>query len=76
MLVALTSADDLGVLLTVGVTMLIFSHTFQNIGMCISMMPVTGVPLPLISYSGSFVCVIMFSLGLVNSVWVHRKELP
>ncbi|MCX6968149.1 MAG: FtsW/RodA/SpoVE family cell cycle protein [Verrucomicrobia bacterium] len=51
-------------------------HTFQNIGMCISLMPVTGVPLPLISYSGSFVCVIMFSLGLVNSVWVHRKELP
>jgi len=76
MLVALTSADDLGTIITVGVTMLIFAHTFQNVGMCISMMPVTGVPLPLISYSGSFIAVIMFSLGLVNSVWVHRKELP
>jgi len=75
-LVALTAADDLGAILTVGVSMLVFAHTFQNVGMCISMMPVTGVPLPLISYSGSFVCVIMFSLGLVNSVWVHRKELP
>ena len=75
-LVGLTAADELGTLLTVGVTMLIFAHTFQNIGMCISMMPVTGVPLPLISYSGSFVAVIMFSLGLVNSVWIHRKELP
>jgi len=75
-LVGLTAADELGTLLAVGVGTLIFAHTFQNVGMCISMMPVTGVPLPLISYSGSFVCVIMFSLGLVNSVWVHRKELP
>ena len=75
-LVAFTSADEMGLILCVGVTALIFTHTFQNIGMCISLMPVTGVPLPLISYSGSFVAVIMFSLGLVNSVWIHRKELP
>jgi len=33
------------------------------------------VPLPLISYSGSFVLMIMFGLGLVNSVWIHRKVL-
>ena len=76
LLVAFTSADDFGLLISVGVTALIFTHTFQNIGMCVSLMPVTGVPLPLISYSGSFVAVIMFSLGLVNSVWIHRKELP
>jgi rod shape determining protein RodA len=31
------------------------------------------VPLPLISYSGSFALMIMFGLGIVNSVWVHRK---
>jgi rod shape determining protein RodA len=37
------------------------------------MLPITGVPLPLISYSGSFVLMIMFGLGLVNSVWIHRK---
>ena len=36
-------------------------------------LPITGVPLPLISYSGSFVLMIMFGLGIVNSVWVHRK---
>jgi rod shape determining protein RodA len=33
------------------------------------------VPLPLISYSGSFVMIIMFGLGVVNSVWVHRKAV-
>jgi rod shape determining protein RodA len=41
--------------------------------MTIAMLPITGVPLPLISYSGSFVLVIMFGLGLVNSVWIHRN---
>jgi rod shape determining protein RodA len=74
--VAFMSSDELGLLICVGVTLLIFFHVYQNIGMCISMMPVTGVPLPLVSYSGSFFAVIMFSLGMVNSVWVHRKELP
>jgi rod shape determining protein RodA len=38
-------------------------------------MPITGLPLPLISYSGSFVVIIMFGLGMVNSVWVHRKAV-
>ena len=54
---------------------LIFTHVFQNIGMMVQLLPITGVPLPLISYSGSFVLMIMFALGLVNSVWVHRKAL-
>ncbi len=76
LVVSVTAADQMGTLIAAGVATLLFAHTYQNIGMCISMMPVTGVPLPLISYSGSFVAVIMFSLGLVNSVWVHRKELP
>jgi rod shape determining protein RodA len=70
--VAFKAADRLGLLLCVGVISLIFAHTFQNIGMNLAMMPVTGVPLPLISYSGSFAFVIVFGLGLVNSVWVHR----
>jgi rod shape determining protein RodA len=43
--------------------------------MTISMLPITGVPLPLISYSGSFALMIMFALGVVNSVWVHRHEV-
>lgn len=73
--VAFFAADQLGLLLVVGITALIFTHIFQNIGMTISMLPITGVPLPLISYSGSFVLMIMFALGIVNSVWVHRKAV-
>jgi len=75
-IVALQSADDFGVLLSVGVLAMLFFHIYQNIGMTISITPITGVPLPLVSYSGSFVLMVMFSLGIVNSVWVHRKALP
>src|SRR6266550_2795257 len=71
--VAFCAGDQFGLLLVVGITALIFTHIFQNIGMTISVLPITGVPLPLISYSGSFVLMIMFGLGIVNSVWVHRR---
>src|SRR5947209_19100293 len=71
--VAFFAGDQLGLLLVVGITALIFTHIFQNMGMTIALLPITGVPLPLISYSGSFVLMIMFALGLVNSVWIHRK---
>jgi rod shape determining protein RodA len=37
-------------------------------------MPITGIPLPLISYGGTFTVVILFLLGLVQSVWVHRID--
>ena len=72
--VAFFAGDQFGLLFVIGVTALIFTHIFQNIGMTISMLPITGVPLPLISYSGSFVLMIMFGLGIVNSVWVHRRQ--
>src|SRR4029078_2409242 len=71
--VAFFAGDQFGLLLVVGITALIFTHIFQNMGMTISLLPITGVPLPLISYSGSFVLMIMFGLGIINSVWVHRK---
>src|SRR6058998_2000307 len=74
--VAFFAGDQLGLLLVVGIKALIFTHIFQNVGMTISMLPITGVPLPLISYSGSFILMIMFGLGIVNSVWVHRHAVP
>lgn len=75
LVVAYRAADELGLLLCVGMVGLMFFHIYQNIGMTIAIMPITGVPLPLVSYSGSFAVVIMFGLGLVNSVWVHRKAV-
>ena len=61
-----------GRLLVVGVVALFFAHIFQNVGMNVLLMPITGIPLPLISYGGTFMVMILFLLGLVQSVWVHR----
>jgi rod shape determining protein RodA len=72
---AYQAADEFGLLITAGIAGQMFFHVYQNIGMTISLMPITGLPLPLISYGGTFVVMVMFALGLVNSVWVHRKEI-
>ncbi len=66
------SRDVAGRLIVCMVVALFFAHIYENIGMCVLLMPITGIPLPLISYSGTFVVICMFLLGLVQSVWVHR----
>ena len=71
--VAIEADDDLGRLLVVGIVMLLFTHTFMNIGMTVSVTPITGLPLPFISYGGSFLMITLFSMGIVQSVWIHRK---
>jgi rod shape determining protein RodA len=65
--------DRLGKLLAVGVVTLIFSHVFINIGMNIRIMPVTGVPLPLLSYGGSSVLGSLIAMGLLQNIHIYRK---
>ena len=65
--------DQVGRLMVIGVTALLFAHVFENIGMQIQLMPITGIPLPFISSGGTFLITIMFLLGMVQSVWVHRN---
>jgi len=65
--------DRLGKLVAVGMVTLIFSHVFINIGMNIRIMPVTGVPLPLLSYGGSSVLGSLMAVGLMQNVHIHRK---
>ncbi|EEF61179.1 FtsW/RodA/SpoVE family cell cycle protein [Pedosphaera parvula] len=65
--------DRLGKLLAVGVVTLIFSHVFINIGMNIRIMPVTGVPLPLLSYGGSSVLGSLIAMGMLQNVYIYRK---
>jgi rod shape determining protein RodA len=65
--------DRLGKLLAVGIVTLIFSHVFINIGMNIRIMPVTGVPLPLLSYGGSSVLGSLIAMGMLQNVYIYRK---
>jgi rod shape determining protein RodA len=65
--------DRLGKLLAVGVVTLLFSQVFINIGMNIRLMPVTGVPLPLLSYGGSSVLCSLIAIGILQNVHIHRK---
>ena len=65
--------DRLGKMMAVGVVALIFSHVFINIGMNIRIMPVTGVPLPLLSYGGSSVLGSLIAMGILQNVYIYRK---
>ena len=71
--VAGQARDRLGKLVAVGVVTLLFSHVFVNIGMNIRIVPVTGIPLPLLSYGGSSVLCSLIALGLVQNIHIHRK---
>ncbi len=68
------SRDRFGMLLALGVTMIFAVHVFINIGMTIGLMPITGLPLPFLSYGGSFVLSCCLLQGLVQSVYRHRKD--
>jgi len=65
--------DRLGKVLAVGVVVLLFSHVFINIGMNIRIMPVTGIPLPLLSYGGSSVICSLIAMGILQNVYIYRK---
>ncbi len=70
--IASTARDKFGALLVVGVLSYIFWHMFVNIGMVIGLLPIVGVPLPLLSYGGSSMLTTMTGLGLVSSVAYRR----
>ena len=71
--VAWRCQDDRGRLLAIGVCTLVFAHVYVNIAMSIGLMPITGLPLPLISAGRTFLVVVMAALGLVQSVAVHGE---
>lgn len=58
----------------VGVISMITFHVFQNIGMTIGLLPITGIPLPFISYGGSSLMGNMLGLGLIFSIHYHHKK--
>jgi len=70
--IAMRAHNHFGRLLTLGLTANIFLYVFLNIAMVMGVVPVVGVPLPLISYGGTAMLAVLGTLGLMMSVHVHR----
>ncbi len=69
---AQTAPDRAGMYVCMGVGALLLFHILVNVGMVVGRMPVTGIPLPLMSYGGSSIWSTFLMLGLVNSVRIRR----
>ncbi len=67
--------NNFGSYICIGVGCMILAHTFENIGMCMGVMPVTGIPLPFFSYGGSSVLTNLMAVGLVLSVSLRRNSI-
>lgn len=74
-LIALESKDKAGSFLMVGIVSMLLYQIFENIGMFIGLMPLTGITLPFISYGGTSLLINMASLGVAMSVKLHGQEI-
>ncbi len=70
--IALRSRNHFGRILALGLTVNLFLYVFINMAMVMGLIPVVGVPLPLVSYGGTSMVAVMASVGLIMSVYIHR----
>ena len=71
--IGIRSKDTFSGLMSCGLSAMLLFHTFINIGMCIGLMPVTGIPLPFISYGGSSVIANFAAAGLASATYAHTN---
>ena len=72
-IIGLISKNIFGSFLCIGIAIILFYSVFINAAMVMGLLPVVGVPLPLISYGGSSLLSTMFGLGLISNVYVNRN---
>jgi rod shape determining protein RodA len=70
--IAVQAKDRFGAVISFGVVAMLFWHVFINIGMVLGLMPVVGIPLPLLSYGGSFLVSTLIGIGLLLNVSMRR----
>jgi rod shape determining protein RodA len=70
--ISLSSRNHFGRLVGIGVTVTFFLYIFINVAMVMGLIPVVGVPLPLVSYGGTAMLTILFGFGLLLCVHIHR----
>jgi len=74
--IASRAQDSYGRLLAGSLTLVFFIYLFVNVGMVSGLLPVVGVPLPLVSYGGTSLVTLMAGFGMLMSIHTHRKLLP
>ena len=72
--IARRATDPFSSLAVFGIVGLFFTHVFENVGMTVNLMPITGIPLPLFSYGGSFFIICWLGLGLALRVAWHSRQ--
>ncbi|MGM0409612.1 MAG: rod shape-determining protein RodA [Bacillota bacterium] len=73
--VAINARDKFGQLTIIGILAMLFFHVIQNTGMTMGIMPITGIPLPFISYGGSAILNNMIAIGIIINVNVRKKKI-
>jgi len=73
--IAMKAKDLYGTLLVIGIASMWMFHILENIGMAIGVMPITGIPLPFLSYGGSSMLVNMISVGILLNVNLRRQNI-
>lgn len=75
LIIAANAQSTFGRVMVGGIILILFVYMFVNIGMVSGILPVVGVPLPLVSYGGSALIVLMAGFGIIMSIHTHRKFL-
>lgn len=76
LLIASQARDRFAQLTAAGIAAMLAFHVFVNVGMTLGILPVTGIPLPFISFGGSFYMSMALCIGVVNSIWMRRARVP
>lgn len=75
LIIASRAKDTYGSAVSIGIGAMLFAHIFENIGMTIGLMPVTGIPLPFMSIGGTFQLINLIAIGIVLSISTQKKPL-
>nr|NIM47492.1 FtsW/RodA/SpoVE family cell cycle protein [Candidatus Aenigmarchaeota archaeon] len=72
---AVLSRDNYGMFVVVGIFAMFFFHIFVNVGMNLGILPVVGIPLPLLSYGGTSVIITFITLGIIQNIIRRHKKI-
>ncbi len=76
LIIAALARDRFGQLVAAGAASMVGFHVFVNIGMTVGLLPVTGLPLPFMSYGGSFYLAMSITIGIVHAIYIRRSRSP